>query len=188
MIDWSYWGNLAVVPYADACILSRGFDPREVKGNVLPPELEAELRRRESIAKSHLGHDLPSHQTDVDRYYGVGKASGVKLAEFRTWAESLPSPFTFPDEFPKAAPVELGARAVAPQGAWPWGDHETKLLRELAAAADKFWKLYDPTDPSTAPTNEAVVAWLKNKGVADRNAQVMATILRADGLPSGPRK
>ena len=30
--------------------------------------------------------------------------------------------------------------------------------------------------------------WLKQQGVADRTAEVMATILRADGLPTGPRK
>lgn len=80
------------------------------------------------------------------------------------------------------------ARPQAPAAKWPWGDHETELLRKLAAAADKFWKRYDPAEASTAPTNAAVVAWLKEEGVAERNAEVMATILRADGLPSGPRK
>jgi len=71
---------------------------------------------------------------------------------------------------------------------WPWGSHETELLRHLAAAAQQFWALYDSADPSTAPRNEDVVTWLKRRGVADRNAQVMATMLRADRLPAGPRK
>ncbi len=71
---------------------------------------------------------------------------------------------------------------------WPWGGHETKLLQHLAAAADRFWKNYDPRDNTTAPTNEKVIDWLKTKGVGQRNAEVMATILRADGLPPGPRK
>lgn len=73
------------------------------------------------------------------------------------------------------------------RGKWPWGDHETKLLRLLAAAAEKHWKLYDPTDASTAPKNKTVVTWLMAQGVAGRSAEVMATILRADGLPTGPR-
>jgi hypothetical protein len=73
-------------------------------------------------------------------------------------------------------------------GRWPWGDYETDLLRKLAAVADRFWKLYDPTDNTTAPTNKQVIAWLKKQDVADRTAEVMATILRADGLPPGPRK
>jgi len=72
-------------------------------------------------------------------------------------------------------------------GPWPWGTHETTLLSKLAAAADKWWKNYDPGDRTTAPTNSQVTAWLKEQGVADRTASIMATILRADGLPSGPR-
>jgi hypothetical protein len=71
---------------------------------------------------------------------------------------------------------------------WPWGNHETELLRKLAAAADRFWQRYDHTDATTAPTNKQVIDWLKTKGVAQRTAEVMATILRADGLPTGPRK
>jgi hypothetical protein len=79
-------------------------------------------------------------------------------------------------------------RELEPTQPNPWGNHDTKLLRDLAAAADQFWKLYDPADPSTAPTNEQVGAFLVNRGVARRTAEVMATILRADGLPTGPRK
>lgn len=87
----------------------------------------------------------------------------------------------------------LAAKAVAKPiasnaGSWPWGEHETDLLRQLAAAAERFWRRYDPTDATTAPKNDEVVAWLKSRGVAERNAAVMATILRADKLPTGPRK
>jgi hypothetical protein len=71
---------------------------------------------------------------------------------------------------------------------WPWGSHETELLRKLAAAAERFWRLYDPSDISTAPTNQQVSDWLRTQGVSDRIAESMATILRLDGLPTGPRK
>lgn len=84
-------------------------------------------------------------------------------------------------------PKREGAVPPAPTS-WPWGNYETKLLRELAAAADKFWKNYDPADSTTAPTNEQVVSWLMGRGVAKRNAQIIATMLRADGLRPGPRK
>ena len=80
------------------------------------------------------------------------------------------------------------AQTTRPVGNWPWGNHETELLRQLANAARLFWINYDPTDPSTAPTNEQVKNWLVNKGVAPRTAEIMATILRADGLRPGPRK
>jgi hypothetical protein len=183
-IDWSYWGNLVAVRLEAAVLLSCGIDPRGMG--------EGEIRQipsassRYQIARSHMQQGaLPTHATVEDRYYGHGVGTGVKLTEFRTWGESLPAPFTFPDEFPKAARSEP---AAAPASRWPWGEHETELLRKLAAAAERFWKRYDPSDATTAPTNETIVAWLKEQGVADRNAQVMATILRADGLPTGPRR
>jgi len=71
---------------------------------------------------------------------------------------------------------------------WPWGNHETELLKMLAQAARKFWVNYDPLDSSTAPTNEQVSKWLEDQGIPNRKAEVMAQMLRADGLPSGPRK
>lgn len=71
---------------------------------------------------------------------------------------------------------------------WPWGDYDTKLLRELAAAAERFWKNYDSADPGTAPTSEQVEKWLVDRKVPKRTAQIMAKILRADGLRPGPRK
>lgn len=71
---------------------------------------------------------------------------------------------------------------------WPWGSHQTKLLEKLAAAAQKFWSNYDPAEKDTAPTNEVIINWLIAEGVSKRVAEVMAQILRADGLPPGPRK
>lgn len=71
---------------------------------------------------------------------------------------------------------------------WPWGAHETRLLGHLADAARKWWVNYDPADLTTAPTNEEVAAWLEKREVSKRVAQIMAQILRADGIPTGPRK
>lgn len=70
---------------------------------------------------------------------------------------------------------------------YPWGAHNTKLLTLLSQAAMRFWQLYDPVDPTTAPTNEQVKDWLVEKNVPERTAEVMATILRADGLKMGRR-
>jgi len=70
---------------------------------------------------------------------------------------------------------------------WPWGSHHTELLAHLQSAGERFWANYDPTDNTTAPTNEAVVEWLKERKVSGRMAEAMATILRATGLPTGPR-
>ncbi len=107
--------------------------------------------------------------------------SEVKLTNFATWLKNIQYPI--PAQFPwQAEPVTLSNLD------WPWGRHETHLLRKLAGAAQRFWSNYDPADASTAPTNQQVIDWLKGEGVSERTAEIMATILRADGLPTGPRK
>lgn len=107
--------------------------------------------------------------------------SEISLSNFVVWAKTigykLPSEFPWQDEL--LPPLTPG---------WPWGTHETELLRKLAAAANRFWKLYDPSDPTTAPTSKDVTDWLVKQGIAERNASVMATILRADNIKPGPRK
>lgn len=77
----------------------------------------------------------------------------------------------------------------APLNRWPWGNHHTEALGHLEAAALRFWVNHDPTEPSTAPTNKEVVAWLQTeRKVSKTLAEAMASILRLDGLPTGPRK
>ena len=78
---------------------------------------------------------------------------------------------------------------IAGKTIWPWGTHHTKSLGDLEAAAYTLWTLYDPSDPSTAPTNNMVADWLvTERGVSKDKARAMASILRADGLPAGPRR
>lgn len=83
--------------------------------------------------------------------------------------------------------IRVGPASSKGAPTWPWGAHETVLLRHLAAAAERFWVNFDPSDIGTAPTNAEVVDWLRERGVAQRTAEVVATLLRADGLPTGPR-
>jgi hypothetical protein len=71
---------------------------------------------------------------------------------------------------------------------WPWGSHHTENLAHLEAAANRYWKLYDEKDITTAPTNDMVAEWLHNeRGVSKDKAKAIASILRADGLPTGRR-
>jgi hypothetical protein len=55
-------------------------------------------------------------------------------------------------------------------------------------AAERLWRNYDPAEADTAPTNQQVIDYLTKEGVTERMAKAIATILRADGLPTGPRK
>jgi hypothetical protein len=107
--------------------------------------------------------------------------SEIRLSNFATWLKSIQ--YQIPAQFPwQPEPITLSNMD------WPWGRHETDLLRKLAAAAQRFWSNYDPSRPDTAPTNEQLIGWLKEQEVSERTAEVMATILRADGLPMGRRK
>jgi hypothetical protein len=72
---------------------------------------------------------------------------------------------------------------------WPWGSHHTERLGHLEAAARRFWVNYDPSDHGTAPTNAVVSAWLqKERKATPTTADSIATMLRPDNLPTGPRK
>ncbi len=117
------------------------------------------------IALAPLGHSI---EREVD------------LAEFAGWLRVIGH--QAPPDFPWT-PAELDPSHMV----WPWGRHTTKDLALLARAADKFWKHYDPGDTTTAPTNEAVIEWLVQNDMARRKAEVVASLLRADGVPTGPR-
>ena len=55
---------------------------------------------------------------------------------------------------------------------WPWGPHHTETLGHLEAAARKWWVLYDPSDLTTAPTNEMVSDWLQTeRGISKDKAR-----------------
>lgn len=74
-------------------------------------------------------------------------------------------------------------------GRWPWGDHHTEALGHLEAAALRFWVNYDPSDATTANTNATIVNWLQDeRKVSGKLAEAIASMLRADGLRTGPRK
>lgn len=69
-------------------------------------------------------------------------------------------------------------------------EHWTSDLEILAEAAREWWSTYEPGNYATAPKSDGadgVVAWLEKKGVANRKAQIMASILRPAGIRPGPR-
>jgi hypothetical protein len=93
----------------------------------------------------------------------------------------------------------IGMKSVYPFGQdqrdvvldrWPWGKHHTELLGHLDAAARRYWGGgYDPSDTGTASTNATVSEWLQTERKVSRTmADSIASMLRPDGLPTGPRK
>ena len=80
------------------------------------------------------------------------------------------------------------ASPTTPAGRWPWGSHHTKALGHLEAAATRWWLNYDHGEIDTAPRNEDVADWLVEEHEVSRTlAEAMASILRVDGLKTGPR-
>jgi hypothetical protein len=123
--------------------------------------------------------------TDGDAiYYPMGHlpentAFVLRQEEIRRFVDSLASSSTSDGADTAALP--------GPPRRWPWGDHHTALLGHLADAAQRFWVNVDPADNTTAPTNDAVASWLVQQGVSKRMADAMASMLRPDWLPTGPR-
>lgn len=101
-------------------------------------------------------------------------------------ANGLSSKYIFVKE-PTATAEKITAAIASDR--WPWGNHHTEALGHLEAAASKFWKLYDPNEPGTAPINEQVVNWLVNeRNVSKKMAIGIASMLRPRNLKTGPRK
>lgn len=171
----SLWKAVALLCDIDPSHLAYTFDHDCLSPSVLKKH-PANFIGLLQLAKSNLGpHSLQPISVNPNQL----ENSEVGLTAFAAWAAQTGIPL------PAGFPWRPG-RSNGPLGQ-PWEQHDTKLLRILAAAADRFWKNYDPKDRTSAPTNEQVVTWLEAQGVTTRIANAMATILRADDLPSGRR-
>lgn len=180
-----FWGEVEDVSILSAALLTLGINPsapdeemqisgEPVSFEVLPDDLQPRLEVLRSAVRAG---SLETIVLEYDQFERIDACKTyVRTSDFANWCDG------------KGIPHNLPLRPTPqPQSKWPWGNHETKLLTDFAAAADRFWKNYDPTDMTTAPRNKDVQTWLKGRGVSDRMAEIMATILRADGIPRGPR-
>lgn len=103
---WKYWLNLAEVTVDEAVCLSLDVEPsildeldeRRLAVDRRPPvqDFRVNFVLRRDAARSHI-RARRLHA----RYDGPRRKNLVALADFRTWGESLPAPFSFPREFPR---------------------------------------------------------------------------------------
>lgn len=180
-----FWGEVEDVSILSAALLTLGINPSALDEEmdacgepVSIEELPDDFLPRIEVLRSAIrAGSLHTVALNYDQHQRIDEnMTRVRTSDFADWCDG------------KGIPHNLPMRPTPqPQSKWPWGNHETKLLKDFAAAADRFWKNYDPTDATTAPKNKDVQTWLKGRGVSDRMAEIMATILRADGLPKGPR-
>jgi hypothetical protein len=120
--------------------------------------------------------DLIFDRSELQRWFGA-KGNGFKPKYEFSQSES-------------STPTEENLKPEIELKKWPWGNHHTELLGHLEAAARRYWGAnYDPSDATTAPINSTVSEWLQTeRKISKTMADSIASLLRADGLPPGPRK
>ena len=170
-------------------LLEPGADPAKVDN--LAERLELARTRGEIPTTREYVQGRQRFNTFDGQYHQTRKpVDMIRLANAAEWAHR--QGFAIRPDILERLDLNPGQTAEADpgqaRGKWPWGDHETELLRHLEAAAVRFWKNWDPDEPDTAPLNDEVEVWLKSRGVSDRIAKAIASILRPDGLRTGPRK
>jgi hypothetical protein len=130
---------LATVHVNDAIFLSLGI----VQGdNTI--DSNADAFARGMIADTHIAQGtLPVYHGPTDQHRDR-RPVHVKLTEFRAWGESLPAPFTFPDEFPKVANAEPTAPvATKTTQDKPMATKERNSLLRIIRALDVMAELPD---------------------------------------------
>lgn len=183
--NWSRWRQVREIRIFEAVALSLNQEPAEISHWAEEMELTWEtLPYMVTGGSKEMEDRLFVALRNLDTKDGIRPSkknpnhflTKVYLDEFATWAASAEWQI----------PLELTRLSNSPHlFRWPWGTHTTKLLEALAGAASKFWSEYDPNNP---PKSVDVENWLEDQGVAFRNAKVMATMLRPDGLPPGKRR
>lgn len=184
--NWNDWNRTAQCLLWEAVSLACDVDPAifrpcgltaEVSLDGVLPSVPGNVRVLLDLAKSAVAGGMLTISPIVDSNL---MQSEVDLADFTTWLNAIK--FKTPDGYLWTGRA-LGSEAYP----WPWGRHETKALRLLARAADKFWKNYDPKEIATAPKKDTVAAWLEGEGATRYMANAIASLLRPDDLRTGPR-
>lgn len=202
--DFPYWCKMAFWTLDEAVVLSLGKHPNVVNWKAIN---NASKHSPSAFRNSPLLREY-ARRCELARRAQVARELHTSIAPevFLTWAlqmfDSLPAELVegvraqgkqvndIKTLLAQVAELEstLAAGYKTTNNKWPWGTHETALLRQLESTAKHFWTNYDPADATTARTNEEITAWLEQRGVSRIIAQKMATILRADGLSTGPRR
>jgi hypothetical protein len=185
-ISNSHWKETEDLSLFDAALLSFGVDPLSVREHCELRELQADetefpagmtlrLRALQSAVRTGKIALTVQHFAESDTY--DVHDSRIAKESFLTWCNGKGL------NLHNLSPVNH-----LPPAKWPWGNHDTPALMALLDAAKQWWSTYDPADFSTAPRNKEVESWLiSEKGQPKRIAEAMATILRAEGVRTGPR-
>ena len=192
---FSKWAKFDSLPIEQACF---------VLMDIEPPPLEYLRFQQSEFSPNHAPTwEEPNGYQDLLRSLKVSvlnKSVAVnRMIEYPhdtihvTWVELVrwagSKGYDIPSDLSEIVTSLSRTNSEGAAPSWPWGQHTTTLLGHLDLAARKFWVNYDPTDATTAPTNTKVAEWLVTEGrLSQKAADSIASILRADDLPTGPRK
>lgn len=208
--DFDHWGKMAYWSLDEGIALCFGKDPRAVNWGMVNPYVNVspfakqfadarEIASRAALVNEIAQSNIPGPFIAWAKRVGLPLPAELEtkvaergpIVDWRTVFEQEHTAHaaTVQEANTRIAKLEREAAEAKDAAAhrWPWGSYETNLLQKLDEAVKRFWVGYDPADPSTANTNDTVKDWLKQQGVSDRVAEVMAQIIRADGLRTGPR-
>lgn len=184
---WPHWQNMGEVLLYEAVWLSFNVEPF---GDEIDAHKAAEgiSRRLPHVMQRYSVYLIDSLREDYDQrmkqcianlwtkklpsqvslsLVGELKRCPVSLDRFRRWGESLPAPYTFPDEFPPGTPLAVGpteARKSEPAVASAnGGAPKTHVAEE--AAADRDAPSWSP-DPPLVIIQQAYDAVLSETGKA----------------------
>lgn len=150
-------------------------ESEQVLEAALREEVEFLRERIEGVERLNLGARLKRLESAIDS--GAVIHIGTYVEQALCHCQQPPPPIPVSPSCASSAPRESAGVCVS--------EHTTRLLQLLEAARQRFWSLYDPADPTTAPRNHQVSDWLQSEHhVSHRMAEMMATLLRADDLPN----
>lgn len=134
--NWGHWADIPQAEVWEAVALSLGFEPKQLPGIDWRPirgdifdDCPEEFRLR--LDKAERCVEAGTLKIAVAGY--ALRTFKVRLADLRTWAESLRTAWSMPNEFPSHAPVELKP-SLAVAGALLADDGKSLSLTANAAA------------------------------------------------------
>lgn len=192
MIDLSHWNITKEFGIIQAAALIMGIDPANIKNNesifmpaifLITEQYGLSLNNYPNLPPEALASVAMEKNKTLDESGSNINEQKFSRKELARWLSALDVNSVYSFDLKQQNTIQK------PAGHWPWGNHHTDMLGHLEAAARRYWgRNYDPLDATTAPTNATVSEWLQTERKVSRTmADSIASMLRANGLPPGPR-
>lgn len=111
----------------------------------------------------------------------------TERVQFARPRSSTPRVAASPRQQSNPGPTTIVEASIEPL-TLPYHGHKSEGLEYVEDAIKQLWSTYDEDDPSTAPTQEEVIRYLREKGAGANMADAVNLILRPANLRRGGRK